>query len=416
MSIDLTVLAQEWESSELASVVVIAGAGDRAFCAGGDVASLAEDNKKGPEGQQRSADYFALEYQLDHLIATYSKPYVAYMDGISMGGGIGLSVHAPFRIATERTVFAMPETRIGFFPDVGGGFFLPRLDGYLGRYLALTSEQLKGVNAFYAGIATHYIHSSTLGDLTSRLGELVFKDYASLEDRLQAVNATIEEFNSGLPHDQPMLLAGELRQAIDQCFRHTTVEAIMQELSTLRDGGAGSPALQEWAASTLKTFEERSPTSLKVALRQMVVGEKWTIRQAFRTEHAIAANFMRHPDFVEGVTARLTKPTRTPVWKPAFVGDVDDARVDALFRGTQEQMALFSEGDYVQYPWHFGLPTEQEIRSAFQPKKGWRKALVSQLLFKTHGKVGVEEKVNEVLDRKVVEDPQTGPRWVEARE
>jgi len=135
----------EWSKSGLANAVVIKGNG-RAFCAGGDVAALATQNQNGPEGQQASKDYFALEYQLDHMIAAYSKPYVAFLDGITMGGGVGLSVHAPFRIATENTVFAMPETTIGFFPDVGASFFLPRMDGRLGLYLALTSEQLKGVN------------------------------------------------------------------------------------------------------------------------------------------------------------------------------------------------------------------------------------------------------------------------------
>jgi 3-hydroxyisobutyryl-CoA hydrolase len=136
---------KEWEKSELANTIVIQGRG-RAFCAGGDVAALANWNREGKEGQQKSTDYFALEYKLDHMIAAYKKPYIAYMDGITMGGGVGLSLHAPFRIATENTVFAMPETTIGFFPDVGGSFFLPRMDGEMGTYLALTSEQLKGVD------------------------------------------------------------------------------------------------------------------------------------------------------------------------------------------------------------------------------------------------------------------------------
>jgi 3-hydroxyisobutyryl-CoA hydrolase len=129
----------------MANVIVMRGAG-RALCAGGDVAQLAEWNKEGPEGQEKSKNYFALEYNLDHLIATLKKPYISYMDGITMGGGVGLSVHAPFRIATENTVFAMPETTIGFFPEVGGTFFLPRMDGELGTYLALTSEQVRGVD------------------------------------------------------------------------------------------------------------------------------------------------------------------------------------------------------------------------------------------------------------------------------
>lgn len=135
---------QEWDKSQMANVIVIKGEG-RAFCAGGDVAALAKQN--GTEsGQKDSTAYFAQEYALDHYVATYTKPYVAFIDGITMGGGVGLSVHAPFRIATERTVFAMPETTIGLFPDVGAGFALSRLDGQLGLYLALTSEQLKGVN------------------------------------------------------------------------------------------------------------------------------------------------------------------------------------------------------------------------------------------------------------------------------
>ena len=131
----------------MVNAVIMKGAGEKALCAGGDVAVLAEWNQQGAEGRQKSKDYFALEYKLDHLIATYSKPYLSFMDGITMGGGVGLSVHAPFRIATERTRFAMPETRIGFFPDVGASFFLPRMDGQLGKYLALTSEELRGVQA-----------------------------------------------------------------------------------------------------------------------------------------------------------------------------------------------------------------------------------------------------------------------------
>src|SRR6266487_6143992 len=146
----------------MANVIVIKGAGPRALCAGGDVAQLAEWNKKGKAGLQKSIEYFGLEYKLDHLIATYSKPFVAFMDGITMGGGVGLSVHAPFRIATEKTLFAMPETTIGFFPDVGASFFLPRMPGAVGTYLALTSEKLKGVNVFYSGVATHYLHSTSL--------------------------------------------------------------------------------------------------------------------------------------------------------------------------------------------------------------------------------------------------------------
>jgi len=134
----------------MANIIILKGVG-RALCAGGDVVALVNHIiNQGSTGAQEVVEYFELEYRLDHLIATYPKPYVAFMDGITMGGGVGLSIHAPFRIATENTVFAMPETTIGFFPDVGGSFFLPRLDGEIGTYLALTSERLIGVQALYA--------------------------------------------------------------------------------------------------------------------------------------------------------------------------------------------------------------------------------------------------------------------------
>ena len=178
---------------------MVSGVGSKAFCAGGGITALALQNEEGPRGQQKSSDFFALEFCLDHAIAGYSKPYISVMDGITMGGGVGLSVHAPFRIATERTLFAMPETTIGNFPDVGGSFFPSRLDGEIETYLALTSERLRGVQAFYSGVATHYIHSSALESMTQRLSELVFKDHATLRERLNLVDKTIAEFSAGLP-------------------------------------------------------------------------------------------------------------------------------------------------------------------------------------------------------------------------
>lgn len=177
------------------------------------------------------------------------------MDGITMGGGVGLSMHAPFRIATEKTVFAMPETTIGFFPDVGGSFFLPRLDGETGTYLALTSERLNGVQGLYAGIATHYMHSSILGNVTQRLSELVFPDHVGLEERLDTVNKTIAEYSLGLPslQEEHIHLAGGLRRAIDRCFRFNTVEEIFQALENETEE-------KEWAQKTLETLSIRSPT------------------------------------------------------------------------------------------------------------------------------------------------------------
>lgn len=408
---------REWEKSHLANMVIISGAGPKAFCAGGDVAELATQNKQGPEGQKKSSDYFALEYKLDHLIATYSKPYIAVMDGITMGGGVGLSVHAPFRIATEKTVFAMPETTIGFFPDVGGSFFLPRLDGEIGTYLALTSERLHGVQAFYAGIATHYLDSSVLAQLTTRLSELVFNDHASLTQRLQLIDATISEFASTLPSPDSYgagshgNLTGDLREAIDRTFKYDTVEEILSALR--KEAESADPKLAEWAQATQKTIALRSPTSLRVTLRQLREGRHWNISETFIREHKIASRFMAHPDFVEGVTARLiNKPPTKPQWKPATLAEVSQADVDEFFASPSEEEALTLvtpyEGalaqDYTEYPHAvFALPSESDIQSVVRSygRQGSKK-VVEEVLKKWNHKAGVKEKVQEVLARKTV--------------
>ncbi|KAF1934807.1 3-hydroxyisobutyryl-CoA hydrolase mitochondrial precursor [Clathrospora elynae] len=390
---------QEWAKSELAGVIVIKGAG-RAFCAGGDVAALAKWNQEGPKGQQRSADYFGLEYKLDHLIATYTKPYVAFMDGITMGGGVGLSIHAPFRIATENTLFAMPETTIGFFPDVGASFFLPRMEGSLGTYLALTSEQLKGVDAFYHGVATHYIHSSTLQQLEARLAELQFPDYMQLNERFKIINATIEEFSTGLPAERPHI-SGELRRTIDSVF-HKDQPGIKDIIASLEQvkSNPSNPALQKWADRTIQTIHSRSPISVAVTLQQMRIGRQWSIAQTFQKEYDIASQFMAHPDFVEGVTARLIERKKErPNWNPNTLADVKRRDYDAFFASSGEApLPLISQNDYKEYPhaW-IGLPKEDEILREAGGKKS--EDVVATLLERYEGKQGVREKIAEVLER-----------------
>jgi 3-hydroxyisobutyryl-CoA hydrolase len=394
---------QEWTKSQLANVIIMKGNG-RAFCAGGDVAALAQWNKEGLEGQQRSTDYFGLEYKLDHLIATYSKPYVAFMDGITMGGGVGLSVHAPFRIATENTIFAMPETTIGFFPDVGASFFLPRMEGNIGTYLALTSEQLKGVDVFYLGIATHYIHSSTLPALESRLAELQFPDYLSQNERYKIINSTIEEFSTGLPSPRPHI-SGELRKTIRHCFS-TEQASIHTILASLQEVKETSPSadLKDWADKTIKTLHTRSPIAVHVALHQMRVGRTWSIAETFQREYDIAATFMKHPDFVEGVTARLIERKKErPNWQPNKLEDVTEDQVNEFFKRRSE-LALLNSGEgsnYSTYPhaW-IGLPSEREITQEAVGKS--EKDVVKVLLERYEGKQGVREKVAECLERKAL--------------
>ena len=384
-------------------MIVIGGAGPRAFCAGGDVAVLAEQNKSGPEGHAASKAYFELEYQLDHLIATYPKPYVAYMDGITMGGGVGLSVHAPIRIATERTVFAMPETKIGFFPDVGASFFLPRLEGKIGTYLGLTSETLDGVNAFYAGIATHYLDSSVLSSLTARLAEIEFKDYEDMHSRLDTIAATLAEFDTGIPHDKPMLLAGELRKAIDRCFGYTEVEAIIRALEGEEQNTRLPQHVRAWATKTLETLSDRSPTSLKVTLKQIQLGRKWSIRQAFKQEYHIAGKFMSHPDFSSGVTARLIhKPNTKPTWDPPSLQDVANKDVDKFFNHSGETpMELRNEKgrDYMEYPFRMGLVREEAIEEVVRQGGQTARRVMAKFFEEGGRRTGTREKVEEVLAR-----------------
>ncbi|KAM7208739.1 ClpP/crotonase-like domain containing protein [Naviculisporaceae sp. PSN 640] len=401
----------EWSKSDMANIIVMKGAGPKAFCAGGDVAELAVLNKSGEEGQKKSREYFGLEYKLDHLIATYNKPYIAFMDGITMGGGVGLSVHAPFRIATERTVFAMPETTIGLFPDVGGSFFLPRMAGATGTYLALTSSRLTGANVFYSGIASHYLHSSSLPQLESRLAELRFKDYETLPERYATINATIEEFCTGLPHNEPILLAGELRNAIDRCFSHDSVSAIIRALK------AETGPTKAWAEETLNTLYERSPTSVHVTLRQMRLGKNWSIAQTFQREAQMASKFMKNHDFTEGVTAKLIEK-RAPKWNPESLDDIDpeDDIATSYFNIDNElgTLELLTEGDYVEYPYKdIGPPAEKDVRAFVNSGAYTPKQVREHFIRKGKGRQGTIPVLEEILDRKVVKNEEGHAVWQE---
>ncbi|KAI1746164.1 enoyl-CoA hydratase/isomerase [Xylaria scruposa] len=403
----------EWEQSDLANVVVMKGAGDKALCAGGDVAALATQNMEGPGGQKASIDYFALEYKLNHYIATYDKPYIAFMDGITMGGGVGLSIHAPFRIATERTVFAMPETTIGFFPDVGASFFLPRMNGAIGTYLALTSDQLTGANVFYSGVATHYLHSTSLPSLESRLAELRFKDYDTMEKRLAIIEMTIEEYATGLPSNEPILLGGELRRAIDRCFSKDSVAEVIRALKEEQG------PTKAWAEKTLHTLHQRSPTAVHVALKQMRVGLNWSISETFHREHQIAAHFMRHPDFTEGVSARLIskeRPRPTPKWQPASLEAVnpEDKIEEPFFQVTEDvpKLKLLTSREFDEYPYKsLGVPTERDVEKIVQEGTRTPQEVVAYFVAKKNGRQGMSTIVEEILDRKTTTDESGRALW-----
>jgi enoyl-CoA hydratase/carnithine racemase len=284
--------------------VVITGAGDRAFCAGGDIRALRDAQLS---GNRAAADrFFAEEYALNLTIATYPKPYIALVDGICMGGGIGLSVHAPYRVATEHAGFAMPETAIGFFPDIGATFLLPRLPGELGTYLGLTGLRVNGADAVHAGFATHFTPRARLPDLSAALARDGIAALASYQETLPAFS-----------------LAGQ-RAAIDHCFSAGSVSEIVSRLQATH---------AEWAEAALKALRQVSPSALHWTLRALRRGRDLTLQQALDAEFALTRTTMAHPDFAEGVRAMVVDKDRQPAWQPRGIGDVDPAVIEDLFAG-----------------------------------------------------------------------------------
>ena len=256
----------------------------------------------------------------------------------------------------------------------------------------------------YAGIATHYLDSSSLPDLEARLGELNFKDYATLQDRLRIINDTVEEFATGIPHDQPMQIAGQIRQAIDYVFQPSTgINDIMDALREAQEKAPGP--VKEWAKKTEDTIKIRSPTSVKVALRQIRDGKKWDISQTFRHEHHIASKFMEHPDFVEGVSVKLIhKSKEQPKWNPATFDEVSDEEVASFIGTNPTDLELLNTGegtDYKDYPHSWiGLPREIEVEA--KVREGEIKDVEGVIQYFLHikrHKMGVREKVQEILDR-----------------
>lgn len=293
---------EAWRNDPHVHAVVIEGAGDRAFCAGGDIRALREAQITG--NRQDADTFFREEYALNLAIATYPKPYIALIDGICMGGGIGLSVHAPYRVATEHAAFAMPETAIGFFPDIGATFILPRLPGELGIYLGLTGTRLTGADAVHAGFATHFVPREALPALSAALAT---NGIAAL-----AVHAR------PLP---PFSLAAAKR-AIDACFSAPTVTDIVRRLEA-QDA--------DWARAALKALRQVSPSALHWTLKALRRGRDLTLPQALDAEFALTRTTMAHPDFAEGVRAMVVDKDRNPAWRPDRIEDVDPAAIDALF-------------------------------------------------------------------------------------
>uniref|UniRef100_A0A8C8Z1Q6 3-hydroxyisobutyryl-CoA hydrolase n=1 Tax=Prolemur simus TaxID=1328070 RepID=A0A8C8Z1Q6_PROSS len=269
------------------------------------------------KAKQMSQDFFREEYILNNAVGSCQKPYVALIHGITMGGGVGLSVHGQFRVATEKSLFAMPETAIGLFPDVGGGYFLPRLQGKLGYFLGLTGFRLKGRDVYRAGIATHFVDSEKFSMLEEDLLALKSPSEENIMDVLETYHA-----ESKIDKDKSFILE-EHMDKINSCFSANTMEQIIENLR--QDGSS-------FALEQLKVISKMSPTSLKITLRQLIEGSSKTLQEVLTMEYRLSQACMEGHDFHEGVRAVLIDKDQSPKWKPASLKEVTDEDVNNHFK------------------------------------------------------------------------------------
>ncbi len=306
-----------WAEDPAVRAVVVRGAGGRAFCAGGDVRAVYEAGRGIAGDRSLTAVFFREEYQLIRDIHRFPKPYIAIVDGITMGGGAGISINGAYRIATERTLFAMPETAIGLFPDVGATRFLNRCPGRIGRYLGLTGARLAAADALYCGFATHCIGQDRIDALLRALAGIAWRTGQEFDQ----VAHLLAEFAAD-PGPAPL---AALRPAIDRCFSAKAIEAILEALAAESGEWAG------WATATRAGLLKKSPTSVKVTLRQLIEGGDFDLEQALVLEYRLTQHFMSAADFYEGVRAVLIDKDQEPRWQPATLAEVADAVVESYF-------------------------------------------------------------------------------------
>ena len=316
----------EWGGDPSVRAIVVRGAGDRAFCAGGDVRAI-YDARAHPQGRpgDYKADFFREEYRLIERVHRFPKPYIALMDGIAMGGGMGVSVNGSHRVATERSVCAMPEVHIGLFPDVGATRYLNLCPGKIGLYLALTGARIKAADMLYCGFATHYVPHARIAELTAVLAGL---EWRAGEERAQ-VDAVLARYHES-PGDPPL---AALREPIDRCFAATSVEATLEALA--KEGTA-------WARETRATMERASPISLKITFHQMTLGDaRMDIEAALALEYRMTQHVMAARDFYEGIRAVLVDKDQKPRWEHASLAEIGEREVVRYFESLGERELVF---------------------------------------------------------------------------
>ena len=307
----------DWAEDDAVSTVLVQGAGTRGLCAGGDIVAIYRDMLRGGSG---TADFWEAEYRLNAMIARYPKPYVAFMDGLVLGGGVGISAHGSVRVVTERTRTGMPETTIGFVPDVGGTLLLSRSPGETGTHAALTGAHLDGADALFLGLADHFVPSENLPALA-----------AALESE------TAEDAVGRFAESAPDSVLADQRAWIDECYTGNDVEEILRRL---RAFGAD-------AARAAETIESKSPTAVKVALASLRRARGMALEQALTQEFTVGLHCLAGPDFREGIRAQVVDKDRNPHWLPATLAEVLDDDVARYFQphGDRELNLSIKETD-----------------------------------------------------------------------
>ena len=302
---------REWATKDGIKAVVVRGGGEKAFCAGGDVRAVWNAGKS---GDKLTKEFFYEEYVLNHLIFNYPKPYVALLDGITMGGGVGIAVLGSHRVVSEKTLFAMPETAIGLFPDVGGSWFLNLCPGEVGAYLALTGARLKAADTIATNIATNFVPSDKIDALEAALG---VADYEH-GDAVAIVDMVLAPFEG----DAGDTILEKDYALIDTCFGHNNVEEIFTSLEADNS---------DFAAGALADLQKKSPTSLKISLKQLRDGKNMSFDNCMIMEYRMSQACMAGVDFYEGIRAVLVDKDQSPKWSPANLADVSDELVNKHF-------------------------------------------------------------------------------------
>lgn len=306
---------EEWQTDENIYVVILKGEGEKGFCAGGDIKALYQSNSS-EAALQEAKQFFKIEYEVDRLVNSFLKPIIACLDGIVMGGGVGLSYGASHKIVTERTKWAMPEMNIAFFPDVGAAYFLNKAPGYLGRYLALTASVITAADILYIKAADIYMSQDALGELILAVNETNWHG-RSIENTLQDL---IENYATS-PNEESELQNRE--ESINEHFAFDSIEGIISSLEGTDDA---------FAEETKKALLSKSPFSLKITLKQLIDGQNKTIEECLATDLTLATNFLKHHDFFEGVRTVLIDKGQMPQYTYKKFTDVSEKAVNDFFK------------------------------------------------------------------------------------